>query len=111
MMSKTFGCLGLSQALSKHPKVFDIIYVKLVEAGENGGVLDKILAKLADTLEKEREFKSKTRGAFIYPSIVVAVMVIVVSVMMIFVIPKLTSLYTEIGASLPLPTRVLIAVS
>lgn len=105
------GGSSLSAALAKYPKIFDVIYIKLVEAGETGGVLDKVLAKLADTLEKDREFKSKTRGAFIYPVIVIVVMVIVISVMMIFVIPRLTSLYGEIGAKLPLPTRVLIAMS
>ncbi len=105
------GGMSLSQSLSKHPKAFDVIYIKLIEAGETGGVLDKILIKLADNLEKEREFKSKTKGAFIYPAIVVAVMLIVMSVMMIFVIPKLTGLYTEIGAQLPLPTKILIVLS
>lgn len=105
------GGSSLSAALAKHPKIFDVIYIKLVEAGETGGVLDKVLAKLADTLEKDREFKSKTRGAFIYPVIVIVVMVIVMAVMMIFVIPRLTSLYSEIGAKLPLPTRILIAIS
>jgi type IV pilus assembly protein PilC len=105
------GGMSLSAALSKHRSAFDTIYVKLVEAGETGGVLDKILLKLAETLEKEREFKSKTKGAFIYPAIVVAVMIIVITIMMIFVIPKLTSLYTEIGAALPLPTKILIAAS
>ena len=105
------GGMALSAALSKHRGAFDLVYVKLVEAGETGGVLDKILLKLAETLEKEREFKSKTRGAFIYPVIVVGVMIIVMSIMMIFVIPKLTALYTEIGAALPLPTRVLIFIS
>ncbi len=102
------GGTSLSAALSKHPRIFGTIYVKLVEAGETGGVLDKVLIKLADTLEKDREFKAKTKGAFIYPIIVIIVMFIVVSVMMIFVIPKLTSLYSEIGANLPLPTKILI---
>ena len=101
----------LSSSMAKHPKAFDIIYIKLIEAGETGGVLDKVLLKLAQSLEKDREFKSQTRGAFIYPVIVVFVMIIVVALMMIFVIPKLTSLYTEIGTELPLPTKVLIAMS
>lgn len=105
------GGMALSGALSKHKNVFDTVYVKLVEAGETGGVLDKILAKLADSSEKEKEFKAKTKGAFIYPAIVVAVMILVVTIMMIFVIPKLATLYAEIGAKLPLPTRVLIAIS
>lgn len=105
------GGMALSASLGKHPKAFDIIYVKLIEAGETGGVLDKVLTKLAETMEKEKEFRSKTRGAFIYPAIVVAVMFIVMTVMMIFVIPKLTGLYTEIGAQLPAPTKILIALS
>ena len=105
------GGSSLSQSLARHPKVFDVIYIKLVEAGETGGVLDKVLNKLAETLEKDREFKAKTKGAFIYPIIVIGVMIIVVTIMMIFVIPKLTSLYSEIGASLPLPTKIMIAAS
>lgn len=105
------GGTSLSQALAKHPHVFDVIYVKLVEAGETGGVLDKVLAKLAETLERDREFKSKTKGAFLYPAIVVIVMFIVMFIMMVFVVPRLTALYSEIGAKLPLPTRILIAVS
>ena len=105
------GGTSLSAALGKHTKVFDTIYIKLIEAGETGGVMDKILLKLAETLEKDREFKSKTKGAFIYPAIVIVVMIIVIVVMMVFVIPKLTGLYSEIGASLPLPTRILIFAS
>lgn len=105
------GGTSLSKSLSKHPKAFDVVYIKLIEAGEAGGVLDKVLLKLAQSLEKDREFKAKTRGAFIYPAIVVSVMVLVVVLMMIFVIPKLTGLYEEIGTELPLPTRVMIAMS
>ena len=105
------GGPSLSQALAKYPKVFDIVFIKLIEAGETGGVLDKVMGKLAETLERDREFKSKTKGAFIYPAIVIIVMVIVMFVMMVFVVPRLTSLYSEIGAKLPLPTRILIAIS
>lgn len=105
------GGMSLSQAFSRHSKVFDVIYIKLIEAGETGGVLDKVLNKLAQSLEKEREFKAKTRGAFIYPAIVVSVMIVVMFLMMIFVIPKLTSLYTELGTQLPLPTKILIFIS
>ncbi len=111
VVSDVEGGLSLSQALGKHDRVFGIVYVKLIEAGETGGVLDKVLSKLAQSLEKEREFKSKTRGAFIYPSIVVTVMIVVMVLMMIFVIPKLTGLYSQIGTQLPLPTRILIAMS
>ncbi len=105
------GGLSLSVAMSVHKRVFSIVYIKLIEAGETGGVLDKVLSKLALSLEKEKDFKSKTKGAFVYPMIVVLVMIVVVSLMMIFVIPKLTSLYTEMGTSLPLITRILISIS
>ncbi len=105
------GGLALSKAMEQHPKVFTVVYIRLIEAGETGGVLDKVLMKLADSMEKEKEFKSKTKGAFVYPAIVVVVMVVVVAVMMIFVIPKLTMLYEEIGTDLPLMTRVMIGIS
>lgn len=105
------GGMALSVAFAKHRDVFDQVYIKLIEAGETGGVLDKVLSKLADSMEKEKDFKSKTKGAFIYPGIVVTVMVAVMFAMMIFVIPRLTSLYTEMGANLPLPTKILIALS
>lgn len=105
------GGLSLSKSMEQHPKIFTVVYIRLIEAGETGGVLDKVLLKLADSLEKEKEFKSKTKGAFVYPAIVVMVMGVVVTVMMIFVIPKLTTLYEEIGTELPLMTRAMIAIS
>ena len=111
VVSDIEGGMSLSGAMGKHPKVFGIIYVKLIEAGETGGVLDKVLNKLAQSLEKDREFKAKTRGAFIYPAIVITVMGIVMILMMVFVVPKLVDLYKEIGTQLPLPTRILIAMS
>ena len=105
------GGMSLSAALNQNKSVFGIVYIKLIEAGETGGVLDKVLNKLAQSLEKDKEFKAKTRGAFIYPAIVVCVMVVVMILMMIFVVPKLTGLYAEIGTELPLPTKVMIALS
>ena len=111
IVSDVEGGLSLSQAMGSHPKIFSVVYIKLIEAGETGGVLDKVLMKLADSLEKEREFQSKTKGAFVYPAIVVCVMVVVMTLMMIFVIPKLTSLYAEVGTQLPLITRIMIGIS
>jgi len=101
----------LSKALSSYPAVFSNIYVSLVKAGEQAGVLDNVLTRLADNLEKEREFRSKTRGALIYPAIIVVAMIGVIFIMLIFVIPKLTDLYKEFGTTLPLPTKILIALS
>lgn len=105
------GGSSLANALSSFPKAFSQIYVSLVQAGEQAGVLDEILSRLADNLEKEREFRSKTRGALIYPAIIVVAMIGVVFIMLIFVIPRLTDLYKEFGTSLPLPTRMLITFS
>lgn len=102
---------SFSNSLSKHPKIFSRTYVALVKSGEVGGVMDAVLLKLADNMEKQEEFSSRVRGALIYPVIIVIGMVVVSFVMMIFVIPKLTSLYTDFGATLPLPTRILMGVS
>lgn len=105
------GGSSLGSALEKHPKIFSPVYIALVRAGEEGGVLDKIFARLADNLEAQREFISKVKGAMIYPAIVIVGMVIVGAIMMLFVVPRLTSLYTEFQAELPTATRVLIASS
>lgn len=105
------GGQSLANALSSYPAVFSQIYVSLVRAGESAGVLDNVLARLADNLEKEREFRAKVRGALVYPGIILTAMVGVVFIMLIFVIPRLTDLYKEFGAGLPLPTQILITVS
>jgi type IV pilus assembly protein PilC len=102
---------SLSGSVAKHPKIFSPTYIALVKSGEVGGVMDSVLARLAENLEKQQEFSGKVRGALIYPTVIVVGMVIVAFVMMIFVIPKLTSLYTDFNATLPAPTRVLIGIS
>ena len=102
---------SLSGGLGKHPKIFSPTYVALVKSGEVGGVMDAVLARLADNMEKQQEFGGKVKGALIYPAIIVIGMVVVSLVMMIFVIPRLTSLYSESNAPLPLPTRILIGIS
>jgi len=107
------GGNSLSASMAKHPRIFSPSYIALVKSGELGGLLDDVLVKLADNLEKEQEFRGKVKGALIYPAIIVGGMFIVGFIMMIFVIPRLLSLYTEFGAKveLPLPTKVLIFVS
>ncbi len=105
------GGRSLAESMEKFPAVFSRVYVALVRAGESAGVLDKVLLKLADTLEKQREFRGKTKGAMIYPIIVVLGMVGVGFVMMIFVVPKMTAMYQDFGADLPVPTKILIGVS
>ena len=102
---------SFSKALAKFSRVFDQVYLSLIQSGEAAGVLDKVLLRLADNLEKQSEFRAKTKNALIYPVIISIAMVIVAIVMSVFVIPKLTSLYTEFGAQLPLMTRILIGIS
>lgn len=102
---------SLSTSLSRHPKIFTPTYMALVKSGEIGGVMDQVLGRLADTLEKQQEFKGKVKGALIYPAIIVTGMFIVGIILMVFVIPRLTSLYTDFNAELPLPTKILIGIS
>lgn len=102
---------SLSGALAKHPKVFSKTYMALIKSGEVGGVMDQVLTRLADSLEKQAEFRGKVKGALIYPAIVIIGMAAVALIMMIFVIPKLTSLYSEFDAELPGPTKILIGLS
>ena len=105
------GGTSLSVAFSKHTKVFSSTYIALLKSGEAGGVMDQVLLRLADNLEKEQEFSGKVKGALIYPAVVIVGMFVVGLVMMIFVIPRLTSLYGEFNADLPLPTKILMGIS
>lgn len=105
------GGLTFSQSLGKYPDIFPPLYINLLKSGEASGKLDEVLSRMADSLEKEREFKSKVKGALIYPVLVIMMMVGVTAIMIFFVIPKLTSLYKDANLDLPLPTRILIGVS
>ncbi len=102
---------SFNKALSAHPKVFDQVYVALVKAGEEAGVLDKILGRLADNLEAQKEFRGKIKGAMIYPVIIIIGMMLVAGIMLVFVVPQLTSLFDEFQADLPMPTKILLAFS
>ena len=111
ILSDIEGGESLSTSLSRHPKVFNPTYIALVKSGEAGGVMDEVLVRLADNLEKQQEFKGKVKGALIYPAIIIVGMFVVGLVMMIFVIPRLTSLYGEFNAKLPIATQILIGIS
>jgi len=102
---------NLADALAKYPDLFSQIYIALVRAGEASGMLDKVLVRLADTLEAEREFRGKVIGALIYPAIIVVGMIVVVIIMMIVVMPKLSDLYRDFNLSLPMTTQILISIS
>lgn len=105
------GGLTLAQALGKYPNIFPHLYVNLVKSGEASGKLDSVLLQMADGLEKDREFKAKIKGALIYPAVVLTMMIVVIFIMMVFVIPKLVSLYSQSTLDLPLPTKLLIGFS
>ncbi len=100
-----------ADALSKHPKVFDQLYVNLVSAGEVGGILDTILNRLAAYIEKALKLKKQIKGAMVYPATVMSIAAVVVGVILIFVIPTFAKMFEEFGGELPGPTKVVIALS
>lgn len=103
---------SLASSLGRYSDIFGKIYIELVRAGESAGALDNILNRLANNLERDKEFRSKTKGALIYPGIVFTAMMGVIILMMVFVMPKLTELYAQFdNAALPLPTAILIRIS
>jgi type IV pilus assembly protein PilC len=108
LMREIEGGSPFAKALSLQGNTFSSVYIQLVKAGETAGVLDQVLERLADNLEKEKDFQAKTRGALIYPVIVIFAMIAVMIIMMVFVVPKLTQMYTDLGAKLPLVTQLLI---
>ena len=101
----------LAAALQKHPRVFDNMYVNLVVAAEEAGTLDVILSRLATHIEKMEELKKKVKSAMVYPAMIVTVAIGVTIVLMVFVVPVFEKLFSGIGSTLPLPTRVVIAIS
>jgi len=102
---------SLSQAMEQHPKVFSKLYTSMVKAGEVGGVLDETLIRLADTLEAAVALRQKVKSAMMYPIAVFGLVILIVTGMLIFVVPMFEDLYADLGGTLPLPTRVLVAVS
>ncbi len=102
---------SFSDSIAKYPKVFSPIYISLVKAAESSGLLDKVLLRLADNLEKQQKLKSMIRSALLYPIIVIIMMIAVIAVMMIFVIPQLSVLYENLNIELPLATRIVVGLS
>ncbi|MCM2359018.1 MAG: type II secretion system F family protein [Geobacteraceae bacterium] len=100
-----------ADALGKHPKAFDDLFVNLVAAGEVGGILDTILNRLAAYIEKAMKLKKKVKGAMVYPTTIMAIAVIVVGVILVFVIPTFAKMFADFGGELPAPTKIVIAMS
>lgn len=102
---------SFSDALSNHKDVFSPVYISLITAAEEGGLLDKVLARLADNLEKSDEVRKKVRSALFYPGIIVSGVLIVIVLMNIFVIPQLGDLYESLDLELPIMTQIVVTTS
>jgi type IV pilus assembly protein PilC len=100
-----------ADALAKHPRVFDRLFVNLIAAGEVGGILDTIMQRLASYIEKRLALIKKVKGAMVYPAVVVAVAIIVIIVILYWVIPVFQTMFAGAGQQLPAPTRIVIALS
>ncbi|GIW69679.1 MAG: type II secretion system protein F [Patescibacteria group bacterium] len=105
------GGASLSVALGKYPDVFSVTYQALVRAGESSGKMDVILKRLADNMEAQRELNSRFKGAMIYPAVVMIAMIGVFIVLMVFVVPKLSEMYTNMDVELPKITQIMISTS
>jgi type IV pilus assembly protein PilC len=105
------GGATLSEAMSHFPKVFDRLYCNMIAAGEAGGVLDVILQRLAEFMEKAQKLKRKVIGAMIYPAVVIGFALLIVAGIMYFVVPKFKQIFLDFGASLPAPTKMLLGLS
>ena len=103
--------MSFSGALAKHPKAFNTLYVAVIRAGETGGSLDLVLLRLADTLEKQVDLRNKIRSAMTYPIMVAIMVVLILSAILLFIIPTFKGLYADLGGTLPIPTRFLLATS
>jgi len=105
------GGATLSEALARHPKVFDTLYTNMVEAGEVGGALDAILNRLAVYREKADKLVRKVKGAMIYPSVIVVVAALVTVLMLTFIVPVFAKMFGGLGADLPKPTQIVLGIS
>jgi len=103
--------LSLHESLEKHPEVFDDLYTNLVQAGEAAGVLDTVLERLAQYMEKTARLKSRMKNALIYPGVIITVAAAVIAIILIFVIPTFEEVFADFGEALPAPTRMVIDLS
>jgi len=105
------GGMSLAEAMKRHPKCFDALFCNMIAAGEAGGILDTILKRLATYIEKAVKLKAQVKSAMIYPIAVITIACVVIGVILWKVIPTFASLFAGLGAELPLPTRIVIALS
>ena len=97
--------------LAKYPRVFNNFFVSMIRVGEKGGNLEEVLKILSQYLKKEHDFRTKVKGAMVYPAVIVVAMIIIGIVMMVSVVPKITSMFKELHITLPFTTRIVIAIS
>jgi type IV pilus assembly protein PilC len=105
------GGLLLSQAMARHPKVFSELYVSMVQAGEASGLLDNVLNRVAEQIEKETKIKRRVKGAMVYPTVVFTFATLVLCAMLLFIVPIFAKIFTSLGGQLPLLTRVVVHAS
>ena len=105
------GGMSLSQAFSKHPNIFSLVYVSVLKAGEKSGKVDEVLMRLATQEEKDYDIKNKVKGALAYPIFVLVAMVVIVTLIMIFIVPQIQSVFSENNLQLPIMTKVVIFIS
>ncbi len=101
----------VSEGLSRYPRFFSHLYVNMIRAGETGGILEKILKRLADFLESQMKLQARVKNALIYPCFIIVVAVGILSILLTFVVPIFITLFEDLGGALPLPTRLLIKIS
>lgn len=100
-----------ADALGKHPKIFNELYVNLVAAGEVGGILDTILSRLAAYIEKALKLKKQVKSAMTYPTTIISIAFVVIAVILVFVIPAFEKMFADFGGALPMPTQIVINIS
>lgn len=105
------GGTSLSEALEKHPRVFNRLYVSMVRAGEAGGILDETLKRVASQLEAEDSLKRQVRSAMVYPMLIAVFALLVMTAMIMFIIPIFSKMYADLGSKLPLLTRIMVVIS
>ncbi len=101
----------LSRALARHPKVFNRLFVSMVEAGESSGTLDSVLDRVATQIEKETQIKRRIKGAMIYPAVVLSFATLVLIFMLLFIVPVFEKVFSDLGGDLPTPTKLVMAAS
>lgn len=105
------GGKALSETLAKYPKIFNELYISIVRSGEKSGKLDEVLERLAEQLQKDYDLISKIKSAVTYPIVVIVALIGIVILMLLFVVPQLKSIFQDLGAELPLTTRIVLGIS